>query len=218
MDEALGADSLFLVGAERADRIDPGGATGREVPGEKRDRHEAERHRDEGEGIMRGHAKEDGAEKAGHEKSSEQTDDDPGGGEPEGLPEDELENAGARRPEGKADADFLVPLRHEVGDDAVNSETGEAERENRKEADQPGAETRRGGGIVDERLHRAHFHDHGGIEHAERAAHAGRGHHRAGGSAERSSGRARRRRSDPPGPAGKARRSWRLMTRRARRF
>ena len=96
---------------------------------------------------MGGDAEEDGAEEAGEEEGGDEAGEDAEGGELEGAGENELEDVGAGRAERDADADLFVSLGDEIGDDAVDAEAGEGEREDGEDADEPGAEARLGDGI-----------------------------------------------------------------------
>ena len=108
---------------------------------------------------MGGDAEENRAEEAGQKESSDEASDDAQRSQLESAAEDELKNVRARGAERHADADLFVTLRHEICDDAVDAETGEGQREDGEDRNQPGAETRLRGRIVDQRFHGVHFHD-----------------------------------------------------------
>ena len=127
-------------------------------------------------------AEENRVKKARQEKSGEKSTDHSGGNERACPTQDELKDVAARRAERETNADFLVTLRHKIGDHAVDAERGEAECEDRENPDQPGTETRLRNRGVDEVLHRVDLHDHERIKLANCAARSGRDHGGAGGA------------------------------------
>src|SRR5205823_5229819 len=63
--------------------------------------------------------------------------------EPRALPQDEPQHIRGPRPEGHADADLAHALAHGVGDDAVDTDSSERDREGSEDREQTGAELSR---------------------------------------------------------------------------
>ena len=81
--------------------------------------------------------------------------DEAGGDEPEAAADDEPKHVAPLRAERDADADLLGALGDEVGDDAVEPDHGEHERQRREQAHQCHLEARLRHRVVDQLIHAA---------------------------------------------------------------
>ncbi len=93
------------------------------------------------------------------------------------MPHDEPQHVSSLRAEREADCQLARALRHRVGDDAVDADDREQERDAREDGDEVGRVAAHEGGarVVDDLLHRPHAEDgHFRVELAHEAAHRAR--------------------------------------------
>ena len=108
---------------------DAGGAPCGDVAGEEGDDAEQNDDGSEGEPVRDADAVEQAAQEAGEEERGGESDEDAGGGEAQALRENLAEDDGFLRTEGDADTDFVGALFGCVGDDSIEADGGEEERE-----------------------------------------------------------------------------------------
>ena len=137
---------LFRV--ERLGWVDRSGEVGGDVAGDERGSCEDDGDGDEDGYVPRLDVEEQLANEDGDGKGAEQSGGDSGGSEADGFAEDEAIDGAALRAERDADADLAGTLADGVGDDAIQSDHAQQQREACESADDAG------GGPVQGRVRR----------------------------------------------------------------
>ena len=128
----------FPFVAQRLQRIDARGAARRQVAGGERDQHQQQRRAGEADAVGRADADQQALEQPREREGAGQADADPGQRHPEPLLQDQRDDVAARGAEGHAHADLRRPLRGERGDDAVEADRREDQRERAERGQQAG--------------------------------------------------------------------------------
>src|SRR6266404_1217238 len=131
---------LFV--AQGDDGVDLGGATRGDVTGEHGGQRENQRHAAEGKRVVGADAVEQAAENAHRGKSDEQAKNQARGGEAHSLADHEAEHAARLRAHGHANTDFARLLVNGIGQDAVDADYREDQRESTENGEQRGAHPR----------------------------------------------------------------------------
>src|SRR3954469_18747395 len=122
--------SVSILGfSQRGDRINLHGPPRREVSCNCSNPEEQQRYRGEDDRIGRGDLIKQTLEKPGQSERGTETDDDAGYGRRHCVGKNEPENVTAARTKCDPDSHFVRPLSHGIGDDAINSDGCEDERE-----------------------------------------------------------------------------------------
>ena len=114
-----------LFGAEGAERVDLGGAAGREVAGGQRRGGEDRGYGEEGCGIVGRYAEEEAFYGAGEGDSGGHADDYADEGEAHALAENHANDFGGTRADGHAHADFVGALADREGHDSTDAGGGD---------------------------------------------------------------------------------------------
>src|SRR5205814_648243 len=123
-------------GAQSCNGICLGGAERRQQRGEKTDRGENEHDAAEDDWIVCLGVEEQCFHEPRNAGCGQQSKDETECGEPGALSENETKDIANLRAESKADAEFAGALRDAVSDEAVKTNAGEQQREQRKEAEE----------------------------------------------------------------------------------
>src|SRR5262245_4580074 len=116
---------MGLLHPQRSRRTDPRGSLRGTSAGQGHDADDDEGDAAESDRIHRSDAEEEARKEARQANGGDGADDQPDRGEAERLSEDEAKNVPAGGAERRANSDLARPLRHAVGDDAVDADRGE---------------------------------------------------------------------------------------------
>src|SRR5262249_49183622 len=136
--------------AECDKRVDTRGAASRKPASQQDERGQDHDTGAESERVEGAHMEQDTGQEACQGEGASQSEDDAVEGQPRALHKDEREYVLRAGAESDADADFLAALRDEIGDDAIDADRSQEQREHCKGSDEGDGETARSGRICDD--------------------------------------------------------------------